>query len=74
MTAYNKALAAVISVVIVRLILQWSGFDLVALGVADQFRDLVSYGIDAVAAAITGFFVWLVPNVKKEVAKIEGKL
>lgn len=74
MTAYNKLIAALVSVFLMRLLLQWTGLDAAALGVGDQFRDLVSLGVDAVAAAVTGFFVWLVPNIKRGVNELERRL
>ncbi len=74
MSAYNKLFAAIISTILIRLFLQWTGLDVVALGVGDQVRDLVSGLIDIAAAAVTGFFVWLVPNVRKEIDRLEERL
>ena len=66
MTAYNKLLAAILSTLLMRWALQWFGFDATALGVDEDIRMLVSLGLDLAVAAVNGFFVWLIPNVKKQ--------
>lgn len=65
MTAHNKLFAAIISALLVRWFLRWTGIDISAIGAEEDLRMLVSVLIDITAAGISGFFVWLVPNVKK---------
>jgi hypothetical protein len=65
MMAYNKLIAAIVSALLVRWFLQWSGIDITAIGVEEDLRLLVSVAIDFAAAGVSGFFVWLVPNIKK---------
>lgn len=64
MTAYNKLFAAIVSTLLMRWILQYFGLDVSALGVGDDFRAAVSLTIDALTAGVTGFFVWLIPNIE----------
>lgn len=64
MSNYNKFFVSIASVLLMRWLLRWAGLDISALGVEDDFRMFVQVGIDAVTAGVTGFFVWLVPNVK----------
>lgn len=65
LTSYNKLIAAIVSALLVRWFLKWSGIDISAIGVEEDLRMLVSVAIDVVAAGVSGFFVWLVPNIKK---------
>lgn len=65
--SYNKLFAAVISALLVRWFLHWTGVDISAIGVEEDLRLIVSLGIDFAAAAVSGFFVWLVPNVKRAI-------
>ena len=61
----NKAWACFISVLLVRLIMRWTGIDLAALGVDAQFQWLVQISIDGVVAFISSQFVYWVPNIKR---------
>lgn len=65
MTAYNKLFAAIASTLLMRWLLQWTGFDAVGLGVDMEIRELVSLGMDLAVAGVNGFFVWLIPNIQK---------
>lgn len=64
MSAYNKLFAAIGSTLITRWTMQYFGLDLAAIGVSEDLRQTVSLAIDATAAGVTGFFVWLVPNIR----------
>jgi hypothetical protein len=64
MTSYSKLLAAVVTVLLMRWVLRWTGLDVAELGVQEDFQAVVYLAVDAVAAAVSGFFVWLVPNVR----------
>ena len=66
MTTYSKLIAAVLSVLVTRWFLRWSGIDLASLGVDAEVGAIVALAVDTVAAVVTGFFVWLVPNVKQK--------
>jgi hypothetical protein len=62
---YNKLIAAFVSVIATRIILKWTGVDVSTLGVDLEWQMLWALVVDLVAASVTGFCVWLVPNVKK---------
>jgi hypothetical protein len=64
MTSYSKLLAAVVTVLLMRWVLRWTGLDVAELGVQEDFQAVVYLAVDAVAAGVSGFFVWLVPNVR----------
>lgn len=64
MFEYNKLIAAVVSVIAMRLLLRWTGIDVNALGVGTEFQALIALAVDAVVASVTGFLVWYIPNVK----------
>lgn len=59
---YNKLIAAIVSTLLMRWVLKWADVDIDGLGVSDDFRTVVSLGIDAAAAAVNGLFVWWLPN------------
>ena len=63
--AYNKFFAAIGSVIVTRWALQSFQIDVNALGISDDLRGIVSLAIDGFAAGVSGFFVWLIPNIKK---------
>lgn len=65
MAAYNKLFAAIVSVLVTRWVLRYFGVDINEFGVGEDLRLAVTVGIDAAAAAVSGFFVWLIPNVKR---------
>lgn len=69
MSAYNKLIAAVLSVLATRWFMRVSGVDLDAAGVGEDLRLAIMLSLDACAAAVSGFFVWLIPNVKKTVCE-----
>ena len=73
MTAYSKLIAAVLSVLLMRWLLRATGIDVAALGVESEFRLLLELGIDLAAAGVSGFFVWLVPNVRARWNALWGK-
>lgn len=64
MTSYSKLIAAVATVLLMRWVLRWTGLDVAELGVQEDFQAVVYLAVDASAAAVSGFFVWLVPNVR----------
>ena len=74
MTAYSKLIAAVLSVLVMRWFLRWSGIDLAQIGVEGEVGAIVSLLVDSVAAGVTGFFVWLVPNVKMKLSALWAKV
>lgn len=63
MLNYSKPIAAIVSILLTRWLIKWAGLD----GVESEVSTIVALLVDAMAAAVTGFFVWLVPNVKKRV-------
>lgn len=64
MLEYNKLIVAFASIIATRLILRWTGIDVNTLGIDTEFRELIALGVDATVAAVTGFLVWWVPNVR----------
>lgn len=66
MSAYNKLFAAILSTLLTRWILKWTGLDVAKLGVASDLQMLVTLGIDAATAGVVGFFVWLLPNKQRQ--------
>lgn len=67
MLAYNKLIAAIASVIGMRLLLRWTGIDINALGVSAEFNTAIALSVDAMVAGVTGFFVWWVPNVHRRI-------
>jgi len=59
---YNKLFAVLAATLLSRWLLREFGLDAAALGVAADLQNLATWGIDAVVAAFSGFWVWLVPN------------
>lgn len=74
MLEYNKLIAAFVSVIAMRLLLRWTGIDVNALGVGTEFQAAVALGVDAAVAAVTGFLVWWVPNVRARLRDKWGEL
>ena len=65
MLAYNKLIVAVVSVLLTRALLRWTGIDIASLGVETEFHAVVTALVDVAVAGVTGFMVWWVPNVQK---------
>lgn len=58
---YSKLVGAIVGALAARWLLQWTGIDVAALGVGPEFQALVSLGVDALAAAVTGAVVYWFP-------------
>lgn len=65
MSAYNKAFAGILSVLVARAIMHWFGIDLQVAGLSQDVQTLALMAVVAAEAAWTGFWVWLIPNVKR---------
>ncbi|WP_421925292.1 hypothetical protein [Neoaquamicrobium sediminum] len=62
MSAYNKAIAAILSTLIMRWIARYLGFDPASMGLEGEIVMVIDVAIDGAFAAFNGFWVWLLPN------------
>ena len=74
MNAYNKLIGAIVSTLLMRWTLRYLGFDAVDLGIEGDVRLMVELGIDAIAVAVNGFFVWVIPQGQRLRDWIRGRI
>lgn len=68
---YSKFIAAIIGAIVARMVLQYTGLDLLALGIQSDVNGLICLlvegGVTAIFAVITSAFVYFFPaNKPKE--------